>query len=188
MPMVRRSFGNLWWGFLLKGLFAIGFGVLAFAWPDPTVPGVIAGFGVYCLMDGIVSLVITVGTDRWTAGLMLGFVNVAFGLMMLVWPGASSVSPMYAMGIWAVAKGGAELGAAAQLHRIVENEWLLTLGGVASIGFGALLLVRPGANPLAVLWIVGGFATIFGLLLSVLGLKLREITKALEETSLSTAS
>ena len=38
-------------------------------------------------------------------------------------------------------------------------EWLLAAGGVLSIAFGVLLLVRPEASALALVWMVGSLGT-----------------------------
>ena len=38
---------------------------------------------------------------------------------------------------------------------------------------GAALVARPGAGALAVLWLIGSFAVVFGVLLVVLALKAR---------------
>jgi len=65
-----------------------------------------------------------------------------------------------------------EIAAAIALRREIENEWLLGLGGLASLAFGVLLMVRPGAGALAVLWLIGAYAIAFGVLLILLGFKL----------------
>lgn len=67
-----------------------------------------------------------------------------------------------------------KLAAAVKLCKVISGEWLLALGGVVSVLFGVLLAAWPGAGALAVLWLIGAYAVLFGALLIVLGLKLRE--------------
>ena len=43
---------------------------------------------------------------------------------------------------------------------MIENEWLLGLSGLASVVFGAILAIRPGAGALALIWLIGGYAII----------------------------
>ena len=45
-----------WWLFLLRGLFAIAFGVLVLMWPGATVVALMAFVAAYALVDGIVTI------------------------------------------------------------------------------------------------------------------------------------
>ena len=50
---------------------------------------------------------------------------------------------------------------------------VLGLSGALSILFGVLMFLQPGAGALAVVWLIGSFAIFFGILLIVLGFKLK---------------
>lgn len=59
-----------WWAFLVRGLLAIGFGVLASAWPRISLVVLIIVFGAYALADGFFLVFKAFGTwaaldDRW---------------------------------------------------------------------------------------------------------------------------
>jgi len=45
-----------WWIVLLRGIAAIVFGVLAFAWPGLTLRTLVLLYGAYALVDGIIAL------------------------------------------------------------------------------------------------------------------------------------
>src|SRR5262245_65258591 len=45
-----------WWVLLIRGIFAIIFGVLAFAMPTTVLAALVVVFGVYALLDGVVAL------------------------------------------------------------------------------------------------------------------------------------
>ena len=66
-----------------------------------------------------------------------------------------------------------EIFAAIQLRRQIEGEWLLAVSGIASIIFGFLLAIWPGAGALAILWIIGAYAIFFGVLKLSLAFRLR---------------
>jgi len=73
---------------------------------------------------------------------------------------------------WAVLTGIAEVTTAIQLRRHLRGEWLLAASGVLSIAFGVLLASKPGAGALAVTWLIGGYAIVFGALVVALGFQL----------------
>ena len=54
------------------------------------------------------------------------------------------------------------------------------MGGVASVAFGAILVIAPGDGALALLWLIGGYAILFGALVIGLGFRLRALDQRLE--------
>jgi uncharacterized membrane protein HdeD (DUF308 family) len=73
-----------------------------------------------------------------------------------------------------------EIAAAIRLRKHIENEWLLALSGVVSIAFGVLMFLQPGAGALAVVWLIGIFSLVFGILLIALGFRLKGLARRLE--------
>ncbi len=62
---------------------------------------------------------------------------------------------------------------AIRLRKVIENEFFLALAGLASILFGIILIARPGAGILSMIWLVGTFAIAFGVLQVILAFRLR---------------
>src|SRR3954454_9150519 len=66
--MVTERMTNRWWTLLVRGLFAIAFGVLTILEPAAAVGGFVLLFAVYSLADGVSSLAALTrssGRDRW---------------------------------------------------------------------------------------------------------------------------
>jgi uncharacterized membrane protein HdeD (DUF308 family) len=63
--------------------------------------------------------------------------------------------------------------AAVRLRKIINNEWLLVLAGIASVVFGILLLFQPAAGALVLIWWIGAWALLFGILLMILAFRMR---------------
>lgn len=73
---------------------------------------------------------------------------------------------------WAILTGGIEIPAAVQLRKHIRNEWVLALAGILSVLIG-LLLANPESGALAVVWLIGFYALLFGVLLIFPGYKTR---------------
>jgi uncharacterized membrane protein HdeD (DUF308 family) len=55
----------------------------------------------------------------------------------------------------------------------MANEFWLIIGGVASILFGVLMLWFPLAGALTLVWLIGAYAIVFGILMIAFSLRLR---------------
>ncbi len=167
-----------WWALALRGLFALLFGLLAFIWPGLTLAVLVLLFGAYVLVDGIFAIVAAVnapkGYARWWVLLLEGIVDVIVGLLTFLWPAMTALVLLYFIAAWAIITGVLEIVAALRLRKAIRNEWLLVLSGVLSILFGLALMLMPVAGALAVVWLIGAYAVLFGLLLLTLALRLRK--------------
>lgn len=164
-----------WWTLVLRGLAAVIFGILAFVWPGITFTVLVLFFGAYVLWDGVFALI---GAFRSQAGrrwplILEGVVGIIAGVLTFLWPGAATLALLLIIGAWAVITGVFEIMAAIRLREEIEGEWLLLIGGVLSVLFGIALAIWPAAGLLAVTWIIGAYAILFGILLMVLGFRLR---------------
>lgn len=164
-----------WWVFVLRGVLAILLGVATFLWPAITLATLVIFFGAYAFVDGVFALVAAFRRERPAPGWLLaleGVIGIGVGVLTLFAPGITALALLLYIAIWAVATGVLEIAAAIALRKEIENEWLLALGGAASLAFGLLLLLRPSAGALAVLWLIGAYAIAFGVLYVLLGLRL----------------
>jgi uncharacterized membrane protein HdeD (DUF308 family) len=166
-----------WWLLALRGVAAVAFGVLAFVWPGITLLTLVFLFGAYALVNGILSLVAAFKAPKGTANkgslIFLGLLSIAAGLFTFLIPGITALGLVILIAAWAIANGVTEIVAAIKLRKVITNEWLLVLAGVASIVFGILLLLQPGVGALALIWWIGAWAIFMGVLLIILAFKIR---------------
>ena len=175
---VLRTLGRNWWALALRGVAAILFGILAFAWPGITLFVLVLFFGVYMLVDGIFAIVAAVraaGREaRWWLLLIEGVLGVLAGLVAAFWPGLTALALLYFIAAWAIVTGILEIAAAVRLRREIAGEWALGLSGLLSLLFGVLLVVIPApAGILSLLWLIGAYAIAFGVVLLVLAFRVR---------------
>jgi len=180
MHTLETVVSRLWWALVLRGVVAILFGLIAFFWPGITLVALVLMFGAYAFLDGIASVVLGIREygerERWWGTLLSGLVSIGAGIVTLLSPGLTALALLTLIAIWAILRGVLEIVAAIRLRHVIEGEWLLALGGILSVGFGLLLLARPGAGALAVVWWIGAYALVFGAVLVVLGFRARSLT------------
>jgi len=166
-----------WWLLALRGLVAVLFGVLAFVWPGATLITLVWLFGAFALVNGLLSLILAAkapkGYPRIGSLILGGLLGILAGLLTFVMPGITALGLLMLIAAWAIVTGIMEVVAAIRLRKIIANEWLLILAGIASIAFGVILFLRPAAGALALIWWIGAWALVFGILLIVLAFRMR---------------
>lgn len=167
-----------WWAFLMRGIFAILFGIGALAFPGITLLVLLVLFGFYCLVDGFASLAMAFEAEKKGWYIIGGLVSLAAGVITFARPGVTALALLFVIGFWAIVRGITDVVVAFEIRKLVEGEWMLALGGVVSVLFGLLVLARPAGGALALIWLIAFFALILGFLLVGVGFKLRRLKKA----------
>jgi uncharacterized membrane protein HdeD (DUF308 family) len=168
-----------WWVVALRGLAALVFGILAFVLPGMTLGVLILLFGAYAIVDGVLALYSAArsrGNHVW-ALVFEGIVGIVAGGVAFALPGLTALALLFVIAAWAILTGIMEVVAAVRLRKVIDNEWALIVAGVLSIIFGVLLAVQPGAGALAVVWLIGSYALVFGIALLALAWRLRGMLK-----------
>jgi uncharacterized membrane protein HdeD (DUF308 family) len=162
---------------LLRGIAAVLFAILAFIWPGLTLFALVFLFGAYALATGILSLMVAYkspkGYPRFGALALGGIVSIITGLIAFFMPGLTAVGLLILIASWAIVTGIVEIIAAIRLRKVITREWLLVLAGLASIFFGVVLLLQPAVGALVLVWWIGAYAFVFGILLMILSFRLR---------------
>lgn len=169
--------GRRWWAVALRGVVAIAFGIMAWAWSDITLGTLITLFGIFTIADGITSIVAAFQRERSSYGflplLLTGVVDVLLGVIVVVWPDLSALALMYVIGFWALFTGIMELVTAFQLRRLLPDLASLVWSGAISLIFGILVVIAPGSGAIALVRVIGLFAIVFGVSLVILAFRLR---------------
>ena len=176
LPMLH-ALANNWWLLLLRGLCAILFGVLTFAWPGVTLLTLVLLYGAYALIDGVIAMAAAVRggapAPRWWLA-VVGLMGIAAGVVTLLLPGMTALLLLLFIAAWAIASGVMQIIGAIRLRKEIDNEWWLVAGGVLSVIFGLVLAVQPGTGALALLFVIGIYAIVHGVMLVSFSLRLRK--------------
>ena len=175
-PMLHALAKN-WWLLLLRGIAAIVFGVLAFAWPGLTLVTLVLFYGAFALVDGIIALVAAFRggakpVPTWWL-VVVGLLGIGAGIATFVMPGITAILLILFIGAWALVHGIFEIIGAIQLRKEIDNEWMLILSGVVSVLFGLIVLIAPGAGALGLIWAIAAYSIVFGISFVALAFRLK---------------
>ena len=175
--MFADMLSRYWWMTLLRGVLWILFGVTIFVRPDISLASLTLLFGAFALVDGVVnvwhSFSARQDNEKWWVLLLVGLTGIGIGVVTFSNPAITAVALVFYIATWAIVVGLLQIVAAMWLRKEIQGEFWLALSGVVSIAFGVLLFARPGAGALAVLWIIGGYAIVFGVTLVALAFRAR---------------
>jgi uncharacterized membrane protein HdeD (DUF308 family) len=167
---------------ILLGVLAIIVGAIALAWPGVTILALVILFAIYAFIGAGLQAVRAFSSR--TAGpvfghLLLGLVDVAAGVIALVWPGPTALVLVLIVGIWAVTGGFFEIFAAFQSGETAGTRTLFILGGLVSVAFGVVLFSRPGVGAVTLALLFGLFSIIYGVSQITMGVEVRRTGKTL---------
>src|SRR5262245_55366687 len=145
-----------WWLILLRGIAAILFGVLAFLWPGVTLLTLVLFYGIFAIVDGVLSIAAAVmggaPMPRWWLALV-GLLGLVVGALTLAWPGITALVLLLFIAAWAIVSGVMQIIGAIQLRKEIDDEWWLIACGVLSVLFGIGIAVFPGTGALALIFV-----------------------------------
>ena len=166
-----------WWVFVVRGVIAVLFGIMAYAWPGITLATLIILFGAYVFVDGVFLVIQAIGgwqqrDDRWLL-LLEGLLGIGVGFLTWRAPGITTLGLLLYIAAWGLATGVLEIVAAIRLRKEIKGEVWMILSGIASILLAILLMAFPAAGAIGLLWLIAAYAIVFGILVMILGFKLR---------------
>jgi|SRR5690348_13134199 len=169
-----------WWAIALRGVVAIVIGILAFVLPGPTLASLLLLFGIYLLLDGVFAVIAGVRAatqgERWWPMALEGIVDIIAGAIALAWPIVTVLAFVYLAAAWAIVSGVVLLVGAVR-HR----EVLLGLAALFSLGWGIFVALVPAGGALALIWVFGVYAILFGAALVVEAFQLRRFRPMAED-------
>jgi uncharacterized membrane protein HdeD (DUF308 family) len=180
---VAASIRHHWWLFLLRGIAAIVFGVLAVAWPGATVIALMAFVAAYALVDGIVTTGAAVRMrtlfDRWWLLLIQGLISIVFGVLAFFNPALSLLYIVISVSLWMLFAAAAQfMLARAQKAMGAPSAWSIA-GGVLSFALAVVAVVFPGLTVATVIVLIAWFALAFGIVNVVVAFRVRSFVKAM---------
>ncbi len=180
---IAASIRHHWWLFLLRGLAAIVFGLLALLWPGATVIALMAFVAAYALVDGIVTIGAAVRMrllfDRWWLLLIQGLISTVFGVLAFLNPTLSLLYIVISVSLWMLfAAFALFMLARAQKVMGAPSAWSM-IGGVLSLVLAVAAVVFPGLTVATVIVLIAWFALALGIVNFVVAFRVRSFGNAM---------
>ena len=177
-----KLLSRYWWVLLVRGVLAVLFGALAYAWPGLTLAVLIYLFAIYAFVDGVFNVAHAISgakeNKNWFLLLIGGLFGIAIGVLTWRVPGVTAVVLLIFIAILAIVVGVKMILLAVRLRKEIKGEWLLILNGIISAALGIFMIARPAAGALVVLYLVAAWAIIMGGLLIGLSFRVRKLRAA----------
>lgn len=180
---VRRSWGT----WVLMGLAALVIGIIALAWTKPTAFVLVVLIGIFFLLYGVLSVLYSFALARsklpWGGHLVWGVLGIVAGIVSFAWPKITAVAVLYLIAIWAIVTGVVGVYAAFRMRAGRTARFLFAVSGLISIVVGLFLIGFPAGGATAIVWLIGAYFIVVGIIYVAAGFELRHLIK--EEAKLA---
>jgi uncharacterized membrane protein HdeD (DUF308 family) len=172
-----------WWVFLIGGLASVLFGILAFVNPGIALLVLAIFFVAAILVDGVFNVVGSIQNrdkDGWWLMLLIGLLGIGIGAYALLnWP-VGILLFVFLFALEAILLGVFLLMLGYKVRKLTSREWILYATGALSILFGVLVVARPDAGSLTIVYMIATWAIVIGALKLAFAFRIRKLPEALE--------
>jgi len=169
---------------LTAAVAALAIGILLLAWPKATLTVVaillgvsLVAAGLYRLFEGFAAPHVSGGTRA--AYLITGLIAVAVGLFCLRHHDVTIFLLAFLVGVFWIMHGISDLAAAFTSGPAGERA-LMAFAGLFGIAAGVVVLFWPGISLLLLLYVLGAWLLLYGLMLSVRAFRLMRASRRME--------
>jgi uncharacterized membrane protein HdeD (DUF308 family) len=178
--MIAAAAGRAWPGVLFSGLGMIAIGIMLLVWPAAslTIGAILIGAAV--LVAGVVKLFEGFTASNYSGGMRAGYIAIGLlavflGCYLLVHHALSLFLVAFVAGVFFIAHGIADLGAA--ISGNTPSRTLRAVLGVFSCAAGIIMVVWPAISLALLLTVVAAWLMFYGLVLGGLAYSLRKASK-----------
>lgn len=160
---------QLWGLAVAQGVLAILFGILALFWPGLTVALLIVFFSIFVLVWGVVGIIVglsSLSTNKfWWVELLFSLLAVGLAVYMLRNPVETAAIFVILIGVTFLVRGVIDvLQGLFDTDRSGDSRVFSTLVGVIGVIAGIVTLLYPVSAGVAVVWVIGLYAVLYGAL------------------------
>ena len=152
------------------GVVSILFGIVALFWPGLTVGLLIILFSIFILVWGVIGIIVSISstsTDKfWWLELIFSILAIGLAVYLLRNPVVAAMIWIFSIGLTFLVRGVVDiLEGLFDGNRTGGDRVLAFILGALGIVAGIITLIYPVSAGLAVVWIIGLYALLYGSLL-----------------------
>jgi len=182
--MKSKSLLN-WWAFVLNGIIALMFGLLAIFAPSDTLQVIVTYFGIVVLFIGVALLIGAINNAKkgypYVSDLISAIIAIAVGAVLAFYTTAAVKIFMYIVGAWAIIMGIVQLLLLTNDEFTPGSKKSLLINALITLGFGVLLFFTPIGSASVLVVISGLLAFVIGIMLIVMGMQMKNIISDYED-------
>ena len=179
--MEIKTSNSIWWSFIVTGLIAIVYALLALLVPENIIPTVVTISGISLSAIGVICLLFSLRRKKnmlpWGMLLFESLVMIALGVVTIVWSTDIVQFLGFLIGVWTLVIGAFMLFMTLFQQRLVNKGFYL-LSSILSIVFGLLIVINPIEFTKLVVQVSAIIALVFGIIMMMFGFNLRKLDKA----------
>jgi uncharacterized membrane protein HdeD (DUF308 family) len=152
------------------GVVSILFGIVALFWPGLTVGLLVILFSIFILVWGVIGIIVSISstsTDKfWWLELIFSILAIGLAVYLLRNPVVAAMIWIFSIGLTFLVRGVVDiLEGLFDGNRTGGDRVLAFILGALGIVAGIITLLYPVSAGLAVVWIIGLYALLYGSLL-----------------------
>jgi uncharacterized membrane protein HdeD (DUF308 family) len=183
---MRVMFKSTSTSLILVGILAVIAGILAIAWPGVTILALVILFAVYAFAAAGLQ-----GARAFSGGgagpvlghLLLALIDLAAGVVALVWPEPTALVLVIVVAAWALVGGVAEVFAGFGSGESAGTRAMFIVAGLVSVAFGVVLFARPNVGAVTLALLFGLYSMIYGFSQITAGVQVRQVGTSVRSLS-----
>ncbi len=172
---MNRTPSDQWLLFLVRGVFAMIFGVMALLMPAESFMGLVIFLGAFMIADGVLSILFSTPAKSgkpWGRVFMLGIAGIGVFILSYYNPVMAAVALLSLFVIWSFFSGLRDLMDSMSSHGRKGEGWYI-ISALLCILIVMLVLVNPFAGVVTLAMVFGLYALVTGTLLIFLSFRLK---------------
>ena len=179
------------WTFMISGLIAIVYGLLAILLPKDIIKTMMLISGIVVIAIGVICFLVALSRRKkslpWTMLLIESIAMIALGIVAIIWSKETVKVLIFIIGLWSVLMGAFMLLVILKKNFLV-NRGFYVLSAILSICFGILLIINPFESAELFVKITGVIALLFGVIMVMFGFSIRRQIRDVELEIVDTPS